>query len=141
MERRHIQCDRDKCTGCMICEFVCSAAKGGRFDLEMSRIRVLQPAPSLLDVVSCHVCRNTPCVKACPRNALSLDDSTNTIRLDKARCAGCGWCLEACPFGAIAIDESTKTVIMCDLCSNKTQPACIAFCPQKALSLHVSARG
>jgi Fe-S-cluster-containing hydrogenase component 2 len=48
--------------------------------------------------------------------------------------------LEACPFGAIAFDESTKTVVMCDLCPNQAQPRCIEFCPQKALSLHVSNR-
>ena len=141
MERRHIQCDRDKCTGCMICEFACSAAKEGRFDLELSRIRVLHATPTLMDVVSCRFCRNTPCVKECPRGALSLDEATQTISLDRARCAGCGWCLEACPFGAIALDESTKTVIICDLCPSRDQPKCIEFCPQKALSLHVSAKG
>jgi carbon-monoxide dehydrogenase iron sulfur subunit len=93
-----------------------------------------------MDVVACRFCRNTPCIKACPRNALSLDEATETIRLDKVRCTGCGWCLEACPFGAIAFDESTKTVVMCDLCLNRAQPQCIEFCPQKALSLHVSDR-
>ena len=110
MERRHIQCDRDKCTGCLICEFACSAAKEGRFDLELSRIRVLQATPTLMDVVACRFCRNTPCIKACP-------------------------------FGAIAFDESTKTVVMCDLCFDQAQPQCIEFCPQKALSLHVSTKG
>ena len=90
MERRHIQCDRDKCTGCMICEFACSAAKEGRFDLELSRIRVLRATPTQLDVVACLSCRSTPCVKECPRGALSVDEATQTISLDKARCAGCG---------------------------------------------------
>ena len=138
MERRHILCDRNKCTGCMICEFACSAAKEGRFDLELSRIRVLHATPTQLDVVACLSCRSTPCIKECPRGALSLDEATQTLSLDKARCAGCGWCLEACPFGAIALDGSTKTVIVCDLCPDQAQPACIEFCPQKALSLHVS---
>jgi len=30
---------------------------------------------------------------------------------------------------------------MCDLCPNHNQPQCIEFCPQKALSLRVSAKG
>lgn len=138
MERRHIQCDRDKCIGCMICEFACSATKQGRFDLELSRIRVLHPTPALLDVIACRFCRNTPCITACPKRALSMDNSTHTIRLDKANCAGCGWCLEACPFGAISLDTSTKTIVVCDLCPDQPQPQCIQFCPQKALSLHTS---
>lgn len=138
MERRHILCDRDKCSGCMTCEFACSAAKEGRFDLELSRIRVVRATPTMLDVVACRLCRNTPCIKECPRGALSVREDTATISLDKARCAGCGWCLEACPFGAIALDGSTKTVIVCDLCQGQDQPQCIRFCPQHALSLHVS---
>ncbi len=140
MERRYVQCDRDKCTGCMICEFICSATKEGRFSLEESRIHVIQPTPSSAAAAACQFCRNNPCVKACPRDALSMEESTHTLKLDKARCAGCGWCIEACPFGAITLDNSTKSVIMCDLCLNHSQPRCIEVCPQKALSLYVSRR-
>ncbi len=137
MERRHILCDRDKCTGCMICEFACSAAREGRFDLELSRIRVIRATPTLIDAVACRFCRHTPCVTECPRGALGIDEASWTLALDKARCAGCGWCLEACPFGAIGMDESTKTIIVCDLCQDLDQPQCIRACPQQALSLHV----
>ena len=138
MDRRHILCDRNKCSGCMICEFACSAAREGRFDLELSRIRVLRATPAMLDVVACFSCGSRPCVKECPRGALSVDEATQTLALDKARCAGCGWCLEACPFGAIGLDESTKTIVVCDMCQGQDQPQCIRFCPQQALSLHVS---
>ena len=140
MERRYIACDRDKCTGCMICEFICSATKEGRFSLEQSRIHVVQPKPSKVAISVCQFCRNNPCVKACPIDALNMDEATHTLKLDKARCAGCGWCIEACPFGAIALDESTKSVIMCDLCFDHSQPRCVEVCPQKALSLYVSKR-
>lgn len=140
MERRYIQCDRDKCTGCLICEFACSASKEGSFDLERSRIHVIQPTPSMIAVAVCQFCRNSPCIKACPRDALSRDEATHTLKLEKARCAGCGWCIEVCPFGAITLDESTKSVIMCDLCLDHPQPRCIEVCPQKALSLYVSKR-
>ena len=140
MERRYIQCDRDKCTGCMICEFTCSATKEGRFSLEQSRIHVSHPTPSTVAVAACQFCRNNPCVKVCPRDALHMDKATHTLKLDKARCAGCGWCIEACPFGAMALDENTKSVIMCDLCFDHSQPRCIEVCPQKALSLYLSRR-
>jgi anaerobic carbon-monoxide dehydrogenase iron sulfur subunit len=140
MERRYVQCDRDKCTGCMICEFICSAAKEGSFHLERSRIHVIQTAPSSVAATACQFCRNHPCIKACPRDALSADEATHTLRLDKARCAGCGWCIEACPFGAITLDDSTKSVIACDLCHNQGRPRCIEVCPQNALSLYISKR-
>jgi Fe-S-cluster-containing hydrogenase component 2 len=140
MERRYVQCDRDRCTGCMICQFICSASKEGSFNLERSRIRVIQTAPSTVTATACQFCRNYPCVKACPRDALRTDETTHILRLDKARCAGCGWCIEACPFGAITLDDSTKSVIACDLCAGHSQPKCIEVCPQKALSLYVSRR-
>lgn len=140
MKHRYIQCDRDKCTGCMICEFICSATKEGRFSLEDSRIHVIQSTPSSPIAAACQFCRNNPCVKACPREALGMEESTHTLKLDKARCAGCGWCIEACPFGAITLDVSTKSVIMCDLCHDNGQPRCIEVCPQKALSLYISKR-
>ena len=139
MERRHILCDRNKCSGCGVCEFACSAAREGRFDLELSRIRVLRATPTMLDVIACFSCQSAPCVKACPRVALSVDQARQDIVLDKARCAGCGWCIEACPFGAIVLDEDTKTVVLCDLCRERSGPRCIELCPQKALSLHTSA--
>lgn len=140
LARRYIQCDRDKCTGCLVCQFACSALKEGCFDLQKSRIRVLQWSESDILVTACQFCRNTPCVKACPREALSLNKDSHIIHLDKARCAGCGWCIEACPFGAIALDDSTKTVIMCDLCPDHNQPACVEFCPQQALTIYTSQR-
>jgi carbon-monoxide dehydrogenase iron sulfur subunit len=140
LSRRYIQCDRDKCTGCLVCELACSALKEGRFDLQRSRIRVLHWSASDVSVTACQFCRNTPCVKACPRDALGLDEITHTVSLDKARCTGCGWCIEACPFGAIVLDDSTKTVLMCDLCPDRDQPACVEFCPQQALTIHTSQR-
>jgi len=124
----------------MVCQLVCSATKEGRFSLEQSRIHVIQTPPSAVTAVACQFCRNHPCIKACPREALKTDEATHTLKLDKARCVGCGWCIEACPFGAITLDDSTKSVIMCDLCLDHGQPRCIEVCPQKALSLYVSRR-
>jgi len=141
MERRYVQCDRDKCTGCMICQFICSAGKEGNFNLEKSRISVVQTGPSTVTAIACQFCRNHPCIKACPRDALSADAATHTLKLDKARCAGCGWCIEACPFGAMTLDDSTKSVTACDLCTNHAQPRCIEVCPRNALSLYISRRG
>jgi Fe-S-cluster-containing hydrogenase component 2 len=135
MERRYIFCDPDKCTGCRICELVCSAVKEGRFDQELSRIRVAQPSAARVTSIACRFCENAPCINACPRDALTLEETTQTIKLDKARCTGCGWCIEACDFGAISLDRNTKSVVLCDLCHELEQPMCVAICPKEALTL------
>ena len=136
MERRYILCDAEKCTGCRICEFACSSGREGSFALELSRIRVVQSSPADTRSMACRFCRNAPCVSVCPRGALSMDEENSIIKLDKGRCAGCGWCIESCPFGAIVLDWGTKTVVMCDLCLGLSQPRCIQFCPKNALSIH-----
>jgi carbon-monoxide dehydrogenase iron sulfur subunit len=141
MERCYVLCDTDKCTGCRMCEFACSSARDGTFALELSMIRVMQPSPANVAAVACRFCKNAPCVAACPRGALTTDSDSSTIKLDKARCAGCGWCVESCPFGAIVLDWSTKTVAMCDLCLGLPQPKCIEFCPKGALRLYTFKRG
>lgn len=138
MKRQYILCDPDKCTGCRICEFVCSAAKEGRFHVELSRIRVAQPTPALVMSIACRFCENAPCIAACPRDALSMNEETHVLSIDKARCAGCGWCIEACDFGAIVLDGSTKSVVICDLCLGLPEPRCVEMCPKDALSLSTS---
>lgn len=138
MERQYILCDPDKCTGCRICEFVCSAVKEGRFHQELSRIRVAQPSLTIVMSISCRFCENAPCITSCPRDALSMDEEPPTLKLDKVRCTGCGWCIEACDFGAIALDRRSKSVVVCDLCHGLPEPKCVEMCPKEALSLSTS---
>ena len=138
MDRKYIYCQPDKCTGCRICELVCSAAKEGRFHQELSRIRVAQPTADMVTSIACRFCEDAPCIRVCPKDALSMSKETGTLKLDKARCTGCGWCIEACDFGAITLNRSTKSVVMCDLCHGLPEPRCVEICPKKALSLSTS---
>ncbi len=135
MERKYITCDKELCTGCGICELVCSAEKEGMFYPELSRIHL-----ALVDVkttmsIACRFCENTPCIDACPREALTMDEDNNVIRVDKIRCTGCGWCIEACDFGAIVPNRSVKSVVLCDLCEGRSQPKCVEICPKQALKV------
>ena len=79
MKHQYILCDPDKCTGCRICEFVCSAVKEGRFHVEMSRIRVAQPTPTMAMSIACRFCENAPCISSCPRDALSFDQESHVL--------------------------------------------------------------
>ncbi len=43
----------------------------------------------------------TKCVKACPAEAISMDN--NVAKIDYTRCTACGACAEGCPTGAIEL--------------------------------------
>ena len=135
MERRYINCDPEVCTGCQLCEFACAAAKQGEFNLELSRIKLVRIKSDLMMSVACRFCEDTPCIAACPREALSWDEERGIIVLDRVRCTGCGWCLEACDFGAITIDPATKSALICDLCVDREGPHCVEVCPKEALKV------
>ena len=88
-----------------------------------------------MTAIACRVCADAPCVLACPRDALSRSEKNGTILVDKDKCDGCGWCVEACDFGAIVLNPATSDAEICDLCDDRAEPACVAFCPKEALSL------
>lgn len=133
VNRRVIVCDQEKCTGCGLCELVCSAQKSKGFNPMKSRIRVARIEPFIDVALACRFCENARCVTSCPRKVLTQNPVTGTITVDENRCSGCCWCVEACEFGAITIHSDKKIVASCDLCDGK--PLCIEFCPRKALEL------
>ena len=64
------------------------------------------------------------------------------MRVNEERCVGCWMCLMACEYGAITRNPSVKNVPRvknnginhhCDLCPERTQPACVMVCPTGAL--------
>ena len=58
--------DHEKCTGCRICEIVCSTKNEGGVSYERSRIRVYTFPPGLGIPIVCAQCQQAPCIKACP---------------------------------------------------------------------------
>ena len=135
MERKYITCDPALCTGCGICELICSAEKEGIFQPELSRIHLALVDEKTALSIACRFCEDTPCIEACPREALTMDEENNVIRVDKIRCTGCGWCIEACDFGAIVPNHLVKSVVLCDLCEGRSQPKCVELCPKQALKV------
>ena len=133
---QHVICDPDKCIGCRICEYVCSATKTGSFDPSLSLIRVVRIEPITMTAIACRLCQDAPCILACPRDALSRSDRDGVILVDEDKCDGCGWCLEACEFGAVVLNPLTKKAEICDLCRDEEDgPRCVEFCPKEALSV------
>ncbi|MEJ2280321.1 MAG: 4Fe-4S dicluster domain-containing protein [Candidatus Bathyarchaeota archaeon] len=96
-----------------------------------SRIRAIRLNSFVNLAVSCRLCEDSPCVAACPRDALRQSDERGNIIVDEDKCNGCGWCIEACDYGAIQLHPDTKKVFVCDLCDG--QPQCVEWCPEEAL--------
>lgn len=107
---KFVDVDPNRCIGCGICELICSLEKGGEnvFNPSKSRIRVLRLYPTVNMAITCRLCENPPCVRACPRNVLRQSEETGVIIVDEAKCDGCGWCIKACDYGSITIDPQEK---------------------------------
>ncbi|HDN18045.1 MAG TPA: 4Fe-4S dicluster domain-containing protein [Candidatus Bathyarchaeota archaeon] len=132
MLKKFVGVDPDKCTGCRICELVCSFEKEGVYNPRKSRIRVVRLGTVVNVAITCRLCDEPACVRACPRDALTQDEN-GVIRVDNDKCDGCGWCVEACEFGAIMIHPELGKAYVCDLCDG--DPQCVKWCPEEALEL------
>lgn len=130
MSRKFIVCDPDKCLGCQICEFACSADKNKSCDPLSSRIRVVNLEPQGSIAIACVLCEKAPCVASCPTKALTKSER-GIIQVEEQKCTGCGWCIAACKFGAITLNPSKNVVSICDLCDE--DPECVKLCPFEAI--------
>ena len=133
MVRQFVNCDPDRCVGCVVCEYACSWEKEKTFNPAKSRIRAVRLDPLSNATMSCRACEDAPCVAVCPEKALVQSVETGVVAVDEDKCNGCGWCIEACKYGAITLHLSKQKVIVCDLCGG--EPECVKFCPEGALSL------
>ena len=129
--KRFLSVNPEKCVGCSICEFACSLEKEGKLNPVKSRIRIIRGPPFIHLATTCRQCEDTPCIRACPKEALHQSEETGAILVDDEQCDGCKWCLEACEYGAITYDRDAKTVKICDLCDGK--PKCKEMCPEEAI--------
>lgn len=135
----YIAVDQARCTGCGICESECVLVREKSLDTWNSRIRPHHFEPPL-DIVSlCAVCRDAPCVAACPAEAgaLSRDPLTGAVLLNESKCITCLACLKACAADraqVIRISRDKKKIIgICNLCNG--DPACVKACPEQCLSI------
>jgi len=127
--------DVDKCTGCRMCEMVCSLRKTNTCNPVRSRINVVRwDEEAIVIPVMCLHCQEPPCALVCPTNAIRRNKETGVVITDENLCIGCRMCIVACPFGGPSLDPIETKVIRCDLCQDEEGgPLCAQMCPTEAL--------
>ncbi len=124
--------DHERCTGCRLCELVCSVKNAGVSNPSRARIHIIKWEMEGFELpMVCQQCESAPCMAVCPVDALSRDGHLERVVIDYDLCIGCKLCVVACPFGGMGIDTMARKVIKCELCDG--DPACVKFCQPQAL--------
>ena len=122
----------EKCTGCRLCELVCSVFHHGVSNASRSRIKVVKwEQEGLYIPMSCQQCQDAPCMIICPVKAIARDEEFGRVMVNQDKCIGCRSCVSVCPFGAMNFSTIDRKVFKCDLCDG--DPQCVRFCDMKAV--------
>lgn len=118
-----IKVNKDKCSGCHLCEMVCSLFHLGMINTEKSAIRIQKDdlGSSLNTPVLCHQCKEMKCLK----------EEEAIVELEKRRFIWDRIRAERCPFNALTV--FSENAYHCDLCGEN--PQCIKVCTPKAISI------
>jgi len=125
-ERIWITRDYLKCAGCRRCEIACTLHHERQIWPEASRVRVFMLIPGVEIPHLCAQCTDYPCVHSCPYDALSVDEGTSAVSVDKEKCTACGACITACQGKIPHIHPRDDYVLICDLCGG--DPQCAKAC-------------
>jgi Fe-S-cluster-containing hydrogenase component 2 len=122
----------EKCTGCRLCELVCSVFHDGVSNAARSRIKVVKwEQEGLYIPMSCQQCQDAPCMLVCPVKAISRDEQLSRVMVNHDICIGCRSCVAVCPFGAMNFSVIDRKNFKCDLCDG--DPQCVRSCDMKAV--------
>ena len=117
-----------KCSGCRRCELACSIHHEDWMWPEASRVRVFMPFPGVEVPHLCAQCDDYPCVDSCPVEALSPDEETSAVLVDREKCTSCGLCIKACPGQVPFLHPGDNKATICDLCEG--DPECVKVCQE-----------
>jgi carbon-monoxide dehydrogenase iron sulfur subunit len=141
---KRIVIHEEYCIGCRLCEIHCLVQHSQSRDIVkafkveqprvMSRVLVEESGPVSF-ALQCRQCLEPSCLEACISGAMHRDEETGAVVCDESRCVGCWMCIMVCPTGSIQQNlKGTRISSKCDLCYGAEVPACVAHCPNDALT-------
>jgi carbon-monoxide dehydrogenase iron sulfur subunit len=129
MQEKRIRVENEKCTGCRLCESVCSLSHERKMDLTLSRIQIDPMTENRFRPKVCLQCQQCPPSEVCPNGAFLWDEKTRVVKILKEVCDRCGLCIPECPFSSVF--EGDDNVIVCDICEGN--PRCVEVCQKQAI--------
>jgi len=118
-----VKVNKEKCSGCHLCEMVCSLFHLGFINVEKSGIRIQKDdlSTSLNLPVLCHQCTEMKCLDG---EEVAMKQERRKFTWNRARA-------ERCPFDALPV--LGENAYHCNLCGGK--PRCIKVCTPEAIML------
>lgn len=118
-----IKVDSQRCSGCHLCEMVCSLSHLGMIHPERSAIRIQKDDlnTSLNTPIVCRQCKTMKC----------LDEEQGASTQERKKFIWNSKRAQQCPFNALTVFNGHA--YHCDLCLGN--PQCLKVCTPKALTL------
>ncbi len=131
------------CIACRLCEVNCAVEHSRSKDIikafkrektrPQPRVHVGQVGATSL-ALACRHCPEPYCVYSCLTGAMHREEGNGVVKHDPERCIGCWTCIMVCPFGVLSRAADNHTIApKCDLCPDRSIPACVSACPNEAL--------
>jgi carbon-monoxide dehydrogenase iron sulfur subunit len=118
-----IKVNKEKCSGCQLCEMVCSLFHTGIINTEKSAIRIWRDdlETSMSTPIVCRQCKEMKCLEG---EEADEGHERKKFLWNKARA-------KRCPFHAVNLFG--ENAYHCDLCGGN--PRCVKVCTPEALHL------
>lgn len=148
--------DQSMCISCNTCRVACKDYNGvGPGPVSWRKVTSVESGRgSSLKVynmsVSCNHCSEPACVKACPQGAISKDENTGAVIINRKICVNILDCIGACPYGAISVASQPQEKPLldhpwrhpaqkCHMCHERLETGkkttCVDACIMRALDI------
>lgn len=132
---KNILVNESACTGCGLCQLVCSIYKENESNPAKARIYIERHmVEGMMIPRVCLNCVNPPCVEVCPTAALRKDEELEIVNLDSELCTNCGLCIDVCEHSALRFTPDGE-LLLCDLCDG--DPECVKNCTTGAIRFQI----